>query len=68
MTHSIEEIEQLEKELRERVDSADALDNVRRVERIIHPREQSPRPIHRSTRGQWESQSKGGLSLPRRKR
>ncbi len=68
MARSIKDLERLEKDLKERAESADALDRVRDAKRVLYPKEQSSHPIHRSTRGQWESQSKGGLSLPRRRR
>ena len=68
MTHSIEDFDRLERELRERADSTGALERVRDAERMIHPKEHSSHPIHRATHGRWESQSKGGLSLPRRRR
>lgn len=71
MTRSVEEIERLEQELNARIASSDAmnaLERVRQADGMIYPKEQSSRPIHRSTRGQWQSQSKGGILLPRRRR
>ncbi len=67
MTRSLEELERLERELKERADSAGALDRMKKAEQMLHHKDQAARPIHRSTRGQWESQSKRGLSLPRRR-
>lgn len=68
MTTSIERFDRLERELKERADSTGALERVKDAERMIHPKEHSSRPIHRSTHGRWESQRKGGLSFPRRRR
>lgn len=67
MTRSMEELERLEKELKERVESTDALERVKAAESMPYPKVQSARPVHRSTRGQWQSQSKGGILLPRRR-
>lgn len=68
MAHSIEELERLEKELEARMGSTDALDRVKAMTQSRDVKEQSSRPINRSTRGQWQSQSMGGISPPRRRR
>ena len=67
MAHTLEELERLEQELRERLADTDALERVKEAKRQARSNEPT-RTIHRALRGQWQSQIMEGMPSPRAKR
>jgi len=68
MPLTIEQLEALDKALKERTDTQEAGERTEELRPITYGRQQPIRTVRHSTRGQWQIQATAAMAVPRRVR